>query len=449
MQSSGAFFALIGVVTLCGACGDDGPAPAADAAVDAEVYFDADLDNGAVIHVTVVNDDGSLPLAGATVIFSDPAGPVVGQRFTGADGTAIGSVPVGGAVTAVWALGLGGPVIASTVTGLADGDELRFGGHGALPGASLGTMTASFTAFPDAVSYEVWNECTSATATGVTSTSVELEAFASCPAPPYDWIVTAFAADGNAIAFARATDLVWEPGSEVVIPDDWADVSPFTVTMQNVPLDFSDITIDRVANSERGGPLSRTRRELRAKGTLLGEILDVATRGTEMDVRIAFANEDYPAPQWQRAHVPEELSFVYDSEDALLPWVSPVSVEPTSRLAFWSATPAIDGIEVGSDAAYVQLHNDACADADPIVHWTIVAPGDTISVQLPHVDTDVLPRPTDCWRNTVTLVEDDLSDGYDDGLRADADLDLARLCAGRDRAGATRTRQSGPPLACD
>jgi hypothetical protein len=329
------------------------------------------------------------------------------------------------------------------VTDLADGDELHFGGHGALPCASHGTMTVSFTALAGATSYEVWNECTSVT---TVETSVELEAFAGCPAPPFDWMVTAF--DGElTLGYARAEAPVWVPGDDVVIPDDWADVTSTTITMQHVALDFSDIILDRFADSGRGAPLSRTHREIRAKGTLLGENLLGPSLGGDMDVRIGREDPDQPSPQWQRERLPSGGPYVYDSEVALLPWISGVEVEPTSRLAFWSATPAIEGIEVAGDAVYVQLHNDSCREPDPIAHWTVITPGDATSVQLPQIDGAVLPRPTDCWRNTATLVEDDLVEDYD-AVRADADLDLARLCAGADRPGGTRARQSGAPIEC-
>ena len=232
------------VLAVLGACGDD----AATNPPDAALPPDAAPAAGVRLSLTV----RGTPAAGARVVFLDPAGAVVRDTTTGADGTAFAELAAG-SVTVVEPR----PVVTpepmtihdrlATFTGVAVGDELRLD---LMPLEPTVEVTLSVPSDGDAMTFEVLSTCgrgmIPAFMGEVMPAPVTLDACGTT-----DLFVISGDGIGSVLHGMYRPNIAVPAGATIVLPGPWEDLVASTVTATNVPAWIGNIGVDQALVTPR------------------------------------------------------------------------------------------------------------------------------------------------------------------------------------------------------
>ena len=239
-------FAL--AVAACGNSGGSSNTPAdassqmADASHDAATS--ATRDAGPMGTVKVIVSLYNVPIATATVIFSDTSGHMISTQQTGVDGVAMATVPVGSTVTCELTQSVPGGVshLLESIYDVQAGDVLGCGMPGTMASAGTGdgSVTVTFPgAFTGANNYSInLGGCQGGNTSATTATATLLSSCVSSTANTYDVLAIANGTGGAMLAYSTDLGLA-PPGAgntaSVTVPSWRTDFLTHHIAISNAP----------------------------------------------------------------------------------------------------------------------------------------------------------------------------------------------------------------------
>jgi hypothetical protein len=209
----------------------DAPGPDSDLGGDATVVTEAALFGGTI----------GAPVGDVDIVSMMPDNTVLAMAKTGASGNATLRVYPGGTVTAVYrhTVDMGADLI--TWVGVKPGDTLKFGSRqfstSGQPSTSLGTMTYSWPAQPNATQYNVATSCIFSGIGGASTSLVGTE-FSSCHREPMDVLFGAF--NGALTHYSLRSNVPFANGGSVAV-GSWLPVQTGTVNITGLPPEVTSV----------------------------------------------------------------------------------------------------------------------------------------------------------------------------------------------------------------
>jgi hypothetical protein len=400
-------------LTACGKVNTLSDAPQGDGnGADSSTGIDANtIDADPHGSITVIVNDPSpptTPLAGVPVVFVDPAGAIIAEVATDANGKASAVILPGSTVTAVYNAGTTN-VQLETVLAVAPGDTITIGPQYQGQGSGSGSFTVDVPDYPGSQSYDVYGPCGSSNgaAAGSGALSPVVLGFSdNCTESKMDLVAIALNSDHNPDAWLENANVAYTDGGSATLTGTWQPFMQWTATFTNmtgVSLVYVNDMVPDANGYQRSGY---------AQPTLTLDVPGAATALVETD----FTHQS-GGGQEQMYEVVDGHKATYDVDvqAALLPFIG----YPTLDLS--SATISIPFEPGGNDGDVLQVQAGFSRVVNDVTHsysWEIWSPP-TASITLP-------PMPSDL-ADTEPTANDSTGNGYATLYGADAITDWSQV----------------------
>jgi hypothetical protein len=386
---------------LLAACGSSSGGNHIDAAPGTpDAKPSADAPTTGMVNVTVI--EGSLPVAGADVVFNDPDGTPTAHVTTDGAGKASGIGHLGGSVTVI-TVGYSGGVAdyyLQTRMGIVPGDDLVIGGeaHPSPYQQPLGYATVHLTPYAGAASYYIESGCDHKNQTTTADASLTLNANCFNSSSTFDVVVTAFDASSKPIAFTTLANQIPPSGGATVdatMPAWRTDFGQLAVQIDNVPPRTSMVEYyvdmkDGFADLFSGGATPTVAPG--ASTSFMVPFIPTVVSRTSVHAIITEMNATGPAGTLQLIEEQPSLltSDTIDGAAVKLAQIHDVVVDVPAGQTTPRFTWAADGDNSGAQALELYARWNLLPTMPVGWEWDVMAPPGTPSpVQLPQLPDDL------------------------------------------------------------
>jgi hypothetical protein len=268
--------------------------------------------------VHVLDPYGAGGHAGVRVVISDPDGALYQTVTTDGAGVAVGKILPGGSITAL-------DLVRYTVLDVMPGDEITVGANPTPLQLAAGTLDVTFSPLSGAFSYKLYTSC------GMKDfiTGPQVRIVLNAPCDVVSALILARDTSGQVIGAVWTEEMPFVNGGAVAMPATWTSMGQFSAMITNLPSGLHYVDVTRRVPEAFEAALTTASAMMPAPGALV--LSQVLIPGPSAEVAIVFDDGvDSKSQRYFERIDATATSLQLDAATALLPWIGPVTFDPST-----------------------------------------------------------------------------------------------------------------------